>query len=209
MSLLRPEDYLQIREAVKSVTDTFMVSPVVYHLSQGDSTDRWQEDKITEKFSNYLLSALVEYDTADTDEVKMHKEGAKDYDHVTITVNVEDIEPLGLVNSENDLIFTREADYFTLKGKVYRLTDAYLDGALEDKQVLSVIKGKLSDTRKTANSLTIVDAEGVVSSGSIEQLITGLQNRITQLESDTVASNLQLIDTLTTISQDTWSTEDF
>jgi hypothetical protein len=141
MSLLSEADDRAIRDAVKLTTDTFMVSPVTYKKS-GGALDEWEEDKEAEEFTDINLLALEEYKPED---VKEGLEGNLDLNDVKLTLNVEDLEALDLIEANYKHKFTAEADYFELKGQLYRVTDIYYDGPLSDKPVLLIITGKLSD----------------------------------------------------------------
>lgn len=225
MSLLSDSDKAQIRAAIKSVTDTFMVTPVVYHLSEG-SLDRWQEDKEDEVFVNYLLSGLTEYSNNDGDKVVTKLEGAKDYDDVTISFNLEDLQESGLISSEFDPIFVKEADYFTCRNKVYKVTDAYLDGPLDAKSMLVVIKGKLSDAKRGVDFKVVANTEGYLTTITGEYLttaegdflmVTGTDDStltttegevLITMEGDVLVISGELSGAITTISGDTLTTAD-
>lgn len=152
MSLLSEAEKREIRDAIQSVTDTFMVTPVYYHMLVG-SLDVWNEDRQDAKYNTYILAGLVEYGTTDDTETRFKSEstsvedGVKDYEDVTITFNLEDLERKGLITPEYTFKFQKEVDYFTTKGILYKVLDAYYDGPLDSKNVLVILKGRITQER--------------------------------------------------------------
>lgn len=152
MSLLSAQQLLQIRTAIKSVTDTFAVTPITLHqLTVVD--DIYNEDNnVYSEAVNFEVGALVEYDEV-TDAMKETLEGSFDYNESKLTLNVDDMIEAGVVVPVSGGTYTcvleTERDYFTLKGKMYRITDILFDGPLEPKEILLVIRGVISQTRIT------------------------------------------------------------
>lgn len=146
MGLLSEADYRVIRDAVKLTTDTFMRSDVAYKQSSG-ALDRWEEDKSAETFITHNFKALEEYPKLSTNAVNEDVNGNLDLNEVRLTVNLEDLEDMGLIDADYKHMFTAETDYFTLKGQLYRVTDIYTDGPLSEKPVLLIITGKLADKK--------------------------------------------------------------
>lgn len=139
-SLLSPEDHAEIRAALMLVTDTFMVTPVLYkkHVAV---LDRFEEDREAQ-YLTYNLLGLVEPVKRDIEEALS---GSKDFEECMISFNLEDIQVAGLINSVFALDCDPETDYFITRGQTYRLTDAYTEGPLSAKDCLVIIKGKLSE----------------------------------------------------------------
>ena len=139
MSLLSPAQDAQIRDAIKSVTDTFMVTPVTYHAAI-DTVDRFQEDRAKD-FNDISISGLVEYPKNDRDKTEKAAGGAVDDSEVIVTLNWADGETAGLTTAENSLSCRSDKDFMTVKGVRYRLTLAVTDGPLSDVPVLIVLYG--------------------------------------------------------------------
>lgn len=139
MSLLSSKDKAEIRAAAKLVTDTFMVTPVVYEL-HAKAIDRWGEGETTKTIKNF--SALVETPKGDMVETP---DGSIDMGDVKLTVNLEDLEAIGMITADYDLSLVIERDYFTTRGRKYKVTDAYPEGPLDSKNVLVCIHGKLDE----------------------------------------------------------------
>lgn len=138
--LLSQAEEDEARAAIKLVTDTFMVTPIVYKM-QVAVLDRFEEDRNGD-FQTYNLSGLVE---PVKKEIEEETEGSKDFADTMITFNLEDLQAQDLITPEFGLKFTAEQDYFISKGRTYRVTDAYTDGPLSAKDCLVIIKGKLSE----------------------------------------------------------------
>ena len=143
-SLLSESDKRSFRDAIRLVTDTFMVTPVSYYLG-GDSIDRWNEDRRDTKFRKVVLDALVEY--SKSDKLKETLQGSVDATEVMLTFNLEYLQELELIAESEDsqlrVIFDADRDYFKLKDSVYEVIDVYYDGPLDSKEVLVIVKGKL------------------------------------------------------------------
>lgn len=148
MSLLSAADKREIRDAIKLTTDTFMVSPVLYYRSIG-SIDRFEEDSANETFESIEMKVLEEYPSNVGNEVVESLEGSIDFNDVVLTLNLEDAQELGIINTDYSNTLNPEADYFKLKRRIYEVTDVVYDGPLSEKPALLIIKGKLSDTAKT------------------------------------------------------------
>ena len=140
MSLLSSGQKADIRAAIKSVTDTFMVTPVVYHL-KGESIDRFNEDRTDQANTDYNINGLVEYMQQDSDKVKEMSNGAISHAEVVVTCNLADLKTLGLVNSSNLCIGNDTKDYFTTNGETYKLELIKYDGPLDHQNVLVMIFG--------------------------------------------------------------------
>lgn len=142
--LLSAQEEQEIRDAVKSVTDTFMRTSVTYKM-YGDSLDRFQEDrKRTQTKDEYILPCLVEYKEADDAE---RIEGATQQNKVKLTVNMDDLEALHLVSAPKWTVpFNSTKDYFICQGKQYKVDYIGYDGALNTKQCLCIIVGVLDKT---------------------------------------------------------------
>ena len=145
MSLLSDADKLAVLAAVKSATDTFMVTPVTYYQS-APTIDRYEEDNESENFVPKNLSGLVE--SPKSEEVKEAMEGSVDMMDVMVTFNVEDLITAELIDTQtNNHKIVAEKDYFKAKGVTYKITDVYFDGPLQDQNVLLVIEGKITQKK--------------------------------------------------------------
>ncbi len=144
--LLSDAEKLEIRAAVKSVTDTFNVTPILYHQAQ-PKLDGWEEDR-PKDYTNHNLLGLVEYPNTEGDETR-ELQGNFDYGDIMVTYNLEDFETLGLLDADKICIFTAETDYFECKGITYRVKDIKYDGPLDEKDVLIIISGDITQDNKT------------------------------------------------------------
>lgn len=140
MTLLSSGQIADIRTAVKSVTDTFFVTPVVYHL-KGDSIERFNEDRADQANTDYNINALVEYPQQDSDKVKEMSAGAISKADVVLSLNLADMKTAGLVNSSNLCIGNESKDYFTTNGETYKVELIKYDGPLSQQNVLLLIFG--------------------------------------------------------------------
>lgn len=147
MSLLSPQQILDIEATFKLVGDTFFVTPVTYNL-KGDSLDRFQEDRQNQANTAYNCLGLVEYGDQDSDKLKETKDGKRDESECTVSLLLDDLKALGLVDAGNLFIGKAERDTFTTNNVDYEVVLAKLDGPLSQKNILVILKGK----RKVRNS---------------------------------------------------------
>lgn len=148
VGLLSAAEIAEIRGAVKSVTDTFMVTPIVYYRQMG-MNDANMEDNIEEAFKIYEFNALVEFDTGTEEaELKKFNEGTFDFGDIKLTANIEDFDAIDLMDNEWMPRNSVENDYFLCMGKLYKVLDTALDGPLEQKQVLVMFSGERFTKKK-------------------------------------------------------------
>ena len=143
MSLLSNAQKSKIRSSIKLVTDTFFVNDVEYLIGI-DSVDRFQEDRSDMIYHKVMLKALREEENTYTDASITHKkDGDEDYSLIKLSLNVEDLETLNLINSDKKVIFNKIKDYFKFKGKLYKVQDIRYDGPLDEKDILLNVYGYL------------------------------------------------------------------
>jgi len=172
--LLSEAEKREIRDAVKDVTDTFMVTPILYHAS-GSSLEVWAEDKKDEVFTTYLLSALAEpNEGAVKDAISRTLQGATDWADVTLTFNLEDLQSFGLVDANLKSTFIAETDYFTWKNTVYNVLDVSYDGPLDAKEVLIKITGKITTLDLGLDEVIVSDGNGGTESRNISDILNQL-----------------------------------
>lgn len=145
--LLSVFDDRQIRDAIQMLADTFFDTPIVYY-KWVKSLDGWNEDKDDQKFEHLQMKALVEYSKSDDN--KEQTEGSRNLDEVQLTLNLEDLErmPEKIILDDFTHTLNSEKDYFLCKGRVYKVTDIYYDAPLSKKDVLLVVKGRISTRMK-------------------------------------------------------------
>lgn len=139
MSLLSAADKLEIRDAIRSVTDTFAITPVTYYIG-GDSIDRWQEGREDKYYFSIELDALQENEDEPVGE---STEGSENLKEITVTFNLDYLQEKGLINAEFQAAFDPTKDYFKSKGKMYKVYEVKYDGPLSKKDVLVIVKGRL------------------------------------------------------------------
>lgn len=174
MSLLSEAEKREIRDAMKDVTDTFMVTPILYHSSKG-SLDRWSEDKKDETFDTYLLSALAEADKGnEADAVNRTMAGSTDWGDVTLTFNLEDLQAIGLIDAHIRSTFVAEKDYFTWKNVVYNVLDVSYDGPLDAQEILIVVTGKITTIKVDVATVIITDSDGAIATRTLADILSEL-----------------------------------
>lgn len=153
MDLLSDLDRLNIRNAIKDVTDTFMKTPVVYTLSSGETLDRFNRGMGTKQEQVVNLMALAEYKDNEGEFGKELPDGIKNEAQIKLTYNLEDLQALNLIDTSNwTHPFKLGADTFTTQGCYYKLVWVGYDGSLDQKNVLVVMYGAIRDNRKELNA---------------------------------------------------------
>lgn len=144
MGLLSNQQKTDIRAAIKSVTDTFFVTPVAYQIV-GESLDRFQEDRRDRVKATYNLLGMVEYPDGASSHIKAETGGAIDTANVKVTFNLEDLQQQpDLVNGDFQVAFNPTKDYMIINGLQYETSFMLYDGALDQKNVLVIVYGDLN-----------------------------------------------------------------
>jgi hypothetical protein len=113
--LLSDDDILQFREAIKSVTDTFCVLPVVYER-HGDSLDTFNEDREDEAVTSYNLNALVVYSSLSGDMANRMPVGAENLPDGYALFNLEDLQAAGLMDGNYLPLMNPAQDFMVISG---------------------------------------------------------------------------------------------
>lgn len=139
MDLLSSGQFQDIRDVIRSVTDTFHKKPIVMHrLSK--SLDRFQEGGPRTSADTVLLG-FVEFDDETTDESKERIEGSVKGNTITVTFNLNYLEELGTVLDANrNFIYQERRDKLSFQGQRYIIDLITYDGLLEDKYELVIIE---------------------------------------------------------------------
>lgn len=149
--LLSPQQILDIRGAIKLVTDTFMVSPVTYKR-MGTSMDGFEEDRIGREMYRYELLGLVEYPTRSVQE---ETGWAIDKARIKITFSVDELYKVGrlnplqvkIINDNNTHSLKDTEDYMIVNSTEYEVSYVMFDGPLEPKNVLLIVYGNIQEPR--------------------------------------------------------------
>lgn len=190
-SLLSSGQKRRIRRVLRDVTDTFMVTPIVYHLAV-DRFDRWSEDQEEQTYVDINLKALVESITTDN-EIERSVQGDRDLNEMKFTMNLEDMQDLGVITSDFKHIFNPTSDYLRHKGLIYKVIDIYYDGPLDEKDVLVVVEAELAkDAIIPQNNPTVgndIPVDEIIS-GSLSGELESLNQKVTDLEDEDHAETI-------------------
>lgn len=140
MALLNTGQKNKIRAAIQKVTDTFMVTPVDYHIA-GQKFDRFSEDNKQKNFYSFHLNGLVEHDE---DSIQESPQGTEFPHKIKISFNLEDLEKKGLITTDFKSIFNASQDFVSVRAQIYQVNSVILDGPLDEKDVLVVVKAELN-----------------------------------------------------------------
>lgn len=185
MSLLSSSQKRNIRDVIQTVTDTFMVTPIRYHIA-GESLDEFNEDRVDQQFFTIDLKGLVEHGLKENF-IQENLQGSRDLHHVKVTFNLEDLEKLSLITSDYKFISNPTKDYFTLKGLLYKVLDMYYDGPLDEKDVLVIVEAERStESIVTINTITTGNQIPVdeITSGNLNQQVADLREQVEELHDE-------------------------
>lgn len=142
MGLLSPSDFAEIRAAVRSVTDTFYVTPILYKKSI-DSLDVYQE-KRTKQYEEINFNGFVEYpqDKGSTNLEKADVDGSISILDVKVTLNINNVRSAGLLDSDNKFTSVPENDRLQINGITYVPAFAGMAAPLDADNLLFIITAK-------------------------------------------------------------------
>jgi len=186
-SLLSAGQKARIRKVIRDVTDTFMVTPITYHISS-TQFDRWNEDQEGQIYVDANFNVLEEAIT-DDNEIVRSPQGNQDLAEVKLTANLEDLQDRSLITSDFKTIFNAAKDFFTLRGQVYKVIDIYADGPLDEKNVLVIIEGALDKNAIIPGNNPVVGDDIPVDeiiAGNLTSQLTDLTNRVIVIEGDDI-----------------------
>jgi uncharacterized protein (DUF934 family) len=140
--LISNTERTEIRDAMKDVADTFFKTPVAYE-HKGETLDFRNEDRPNEETTIYNLMGMVEYPKEEVDE---ETGGSIKTADAKVTLLLEDLEQIaGVIDGNNMPIFDDTRDYFTAKGKRYKVTFVMNEGPLDEKDILVVVYGDIEN----------------------------------------------------------------
>jgi hypothetical protein len=138
MDLLTAQDHLDINAALGDVFDTFHKTPVLYEVA-GSYANDYMEGSEDKQYTQYTLMGLVQYPAKDIMETK---EGAYDDHQVVVQVATSALAAQDLLTVEDLPIFRPETDRMTINGETFIITFAGVDGPMQKRNVLTIIKGR-------------------------------------------------------------------
>ncbi len=157
--LLTEAEDREIRDALRLVTDTFMVTAILYYVG-GGSLDRFQEDRQDKKYFAININALKE---DKVDDVKDSIQGSMNLQYTMLTFNLEYLVERKLCTPDFKVIFDPAKDFFNCKGVIYKVKDVYYDGPLSSKDVLVIVKGeRYANTSSLKNIVAVADGSEIV-----------------------------------------------
>ncbi len=140
-SLISPQQFENIYDSIRDVTDTFFTTSVTYRLAK-PKIDRYGEGQntgSTASFDDKTMLCMVEYGLEDIDGQVI---GSANFQDVVLTFNSEEWSTNGLYT--NGVLTTNGTkDYFIVNGRTYKVSQIQPDGPFETQNVLIVVMGDL------------------------------------------------------------------
>lgn len=132
-------------DSIKTVTDTFFVTPIViYHTT--DSIDRFNEDRTDMIPVEYHLKCLFEF--RGENQIQVNQPGYTEFYDVRCTVNYRDAKAVAMTK-DYETVLSPSKDYFEVNSKRYKIQGVSLDGPIQQENVLIVITGTLEEKMTT------------------------------------------------------------
>lgn len=128
----------KINSAIKTVTDAFCTTDVVYKTMSSAKFQRFGESGGA-SWVSHTVKALVDYNG---DILNRTNQGSMSVQDVTLLVNSLEFKNIGLyVNGV--LSLNESKDVFIVNGKQYKVLSAKPDGSFETQNLLIIIRGEL------------------------------------------------------------------
>lgn len=139
MGLISNKNRLKIKAAIKSVTDTFMKKPLVYHRKT-TSLDIFQENRNPKKDQTYNLLGFVKFNAGPggigTDTYNNEGDGAFDDSDGYILFHIDDLRDAGLLDSNDNFLGASNSDTVIYQGDTLRITGSTLSAQFIDENLL-------------------------------------------------------------------------
>lgn len=148
MDLIPDSIHAQIRAALHDVTDTFCDTPILYKRYVG-TMDRYAEDRkeLNSDYQEYNLMAFVEWETLNKNNTQETLNGSINPTIIDVMFNYDDLDSVGLIDSECQPRMSSDKDYFMCNGVMYRVSYVYPDGAFQRNNVLVMMRGSIQPER--------------------------------------------------------------
>lgn len=130
MGLISPAQQAKIKQAIESVTDTFMQKPLIYR-KYGESLDRFNENRRNnQKLTEYNILGLVVWGSLEGDKTAMDSlgRGGVDMSDGYIAFHVKDLLAVGLVDVLRNFVGKSNSDYIIDQGIEHRIIGHSLKG---------------------------------------------------------------------------------
>ena len=112
MALINAQQIAEIKDVLKTVTDTFFVTPLVVSIPKM-SLDRFNEDNEDEAFDNYNLKCMFEIPTNKA-QVDGSLQGYTQFYDIKVTLNYRDIIAANLHDGNNETKINPATAYVTV-----------------------------------------------------------------------------------------------
>jgi len=140
-SLISPQQFENIYDSIRDVTDTFFTTSVTYRLAK-PKIDRYGEGQntgSTASFDDKTMLCMVEYGLEDIDGQVI---GSANFQNARLTFNSEVWASNGLYT--NGVLSTNGTkDYVIANGRTYKVLQITPDGPFETQNVLIVVTAVL------------------------------------------------------------------
>lgn len=140
-SLITPQEFEEIYDSIRDVTDTLFTTEVTYRLSK-PKIDRYgegQNNGSTASFDDKVMNCMVEYGKQAIDGQVI---GSANFQDVVLTFNSEEWLANGLY--ANGVLATNGTkDYVIVNGRTYKVSQIQPDGPFETQNVLIIVMANL------------------------------------------------------------------
>ena len=137
MDLLTAQDRINIRGALQNVIDTFMKTPIIFHVINGFGGDHMEDLDPSE--TNYNITGYVEY----PDEVAKTDESGNTYlPDVKVSLGLDDMDGIGLIAPDTICTLRAGIDEMTVNGERFFIKFVGVEGAFEQLNILVNIIGE-------------------------------------------------------------------
>jgi hypothetical protein len=109
---------------LKKVTDKFFRFPITYQQA-GENLGRFGKSEKDINYTEFEVLGIEVFSTSATDaQITIEQIGKYDYAEASIYFHVEDLQAVGLIDSNGVVLMNPNKDYLLFKGKRYELLSA-------------------------------------------------------------------------------------
>lgn len=144
MNLLTNQQHLDIRAALRDVTDTFFTTPVTYRLHADEFGDGEMMNP-AKPYTEFNLVGLPKYLKEDKDEVQRETSGAYSVVRVDVLFSMDNLITANLIDTDANPpvpLFRPEEDEFLIAGEVFKVILVNVEGFFQPTGVLVRVRGE-------------------------------------------------------------------
>ena len=139
MDLINDQQHTDIRNALQDVFDTFMDTPVTFHIVTGYANDFMEGGG--ETTTTVTVNGLVEWAGTEGSKAAQTTDGTTQENDVTASFGFDDFDDAGLVDGNLPTLVSGR-DWMEINGELYDIDLPVPSGPFQQRNVMVVVQGK-------------------------------------------------------------------